>query len=99
MATKKGKSVVDWENAADSSTPTVFYRTLNVEGLEIFTDFLRRIDRAKDIRNVRKRHHLRSLRKGASNLSDRKCPSSLTFQMRSVAPVRRAANCQGTKLE
>src|SRR5438094_3657147 len=36
MATKKGKSVMDWENAADSSTPTVFYRTLNVEGLEIF---------------------------------------------------------------
>src|SRR5207302_7787118 len=36
MATKKGKSVMDWENAADSSMPTVFYRTLNVEGLEIF---------------------------------------------------------------
>jgi hypothetical protein len=36
MATKKGKSVADWENAADSSTPTVFYRTLNVQGLEIF---------------------------------------------------------------
>ena len=36
MATKKGKSVMDWENAADSSTPTVFYRTLNVEWLEIF---------------------------------------------------------------
>ena len=36
MATKKGKSVMDWENAADSSTPTVFYRMLNVEGLEIF---------------------------------------------------------------
>src|SRR6201988_4044149 len=36
MATKKGKSVMDWENAADSSTPTVFYRTLNLEGLEIF---------------------------------------------------------------
>ena len=36
MATKKGKSVTDWENAADSSTPTVFYRTLNVEGLEVF---------------------------------------------------------------
>src|ERR1700741_1758814 len=36
MATKKGKSVMDWENAADSSTPTVFYRTLNVERLEIF---------------------------------------------------------------
>src|SRR3979490_1396174 len=36
MATKKGKSVMDWENAADSSTPTVFYRTLNVEGLEFF---------------------------------------------------------------
>ena len=36
MATKKGNSVMDWENAADSSTPTVFYRTLNVEGLEIF---------------------------------------------------------------
>ena len=27
---------MDWENAADSITPTVFYRTLNVEGLEIF---------------------------------------------------------------
>src|SRR5205807_9811725 len=36
MATKKGKSVMDWENAADSSMPTVFYRTLNAEGLEIF---------------------------------------------------------------
>ena len=36
MATKKGKSVMDCEKAADSSTPTVFYRTLNVEGLEIF---------------------------------------------------------------
>ena len=36
MATKKGKSVTDCENAADSSTRTVFYRTLNVEGLEIF---------------------------------------------------------------
>ena len=36
MATKAGKSVMDWENTADSSTPTVFYRTLNVEGLEIF---------------------------------------------------------------
>ena len=36
MATKKGESVMDWEDAADSSTPTVFYRTLNVEGLEIF---------------------------------------------------------------
>src|SRR5216683_498579 len=36
MATKAGKSVMDWENAGDSSTPTVFYRTLNVEGLEIF---------------------------------------------------------------
>jgi hypothetical protein len=23
---------MDWENAEDSSTPTVFYRTLNVEG-------------------------------------------------------------------
>ena len=36
METKKGKSVFHWENAADSSTPTVFYRTLNVDGLEIF---------------------------------------------------------------
>src|ERR1051325_10747666 len=36
MATKKGKSVMDWEDAADSSTPTVFYRTRNVEGLDIF---------------------------------------------------------------
>jgi pimeloyl-ACP methyl ester carboxylesterase len=36
MVTKKGESVIDWENAADSSRPTVFYRTLNVEGLEIF---------------------------------------------------------------
>ena len=27
---------MDWEDAADSSTPTVFYRTLNVKGLEIF---------------------------------------------------------------
>jgi Zn-finger domain-containing protein len=30
MATKKGNSVMDRENAADSSTPTVFYRRLNV---------------------------------------------------------------------
>src|ERR1700751_3585514 len=36
MATTKGNPVVDWEKAEDSSTPTVFYRTLNVEGLEIF---------------------------------------------------------------
>src|SRR5438552_13231925 len=36
MATEKGKSVTDWESAVDSSTLTVFYRTLNVEGLEIF---------------------------------------------------------------
>ena len=36
MATKKGKSVMDWENATDSRTPTVFYRTLNVEDLGIF---------------------------------------------------------------
>src|SRR5246500_4986956 len=36
MATKKGNSVMDLEDAADSSTPTVFYRKLNVEGLEIF---------------------------------------------------------------
>src|SRR5438046_3842241 len=36
MATEKGKSVTDWESAVNSSTPTVFYRTLNVEGLEIF---------------------------------------------------------------
>src|SRR4029453_13301198 len=36
MATEKGESVTDWESAVDSSTPTVFYRTLNVEGLEIF---------------------------------------------------------------
>ena len=36
MTTKKGNSVMDWENATDSSTPTVFYRTLNVDGLEIF---------------------------------------------------------------
>ena len=36
MATEKGKSVTDWESAVDSSTPTVFYRTLNVKGLEIF---------------------------------------------------------------
>ena len=36
MATKKGTSVMDWEDAADSSTPTVFYRKLNMEELEIF---------------------------------------------------------------
>ena len=36
MTTKKGKSVIDWESAADSIIPTVFYRTLNVDGLEIF---------------------------------------------------------------
>jgi pimeloyl-ACP methyl ester carboxylesterase len=35
MATKKGMSVVE-ENVMDCCTPTVFYRTLNVEGLEIF---------------------------------------------------------------
>ena len=27
---------MDWENAADSRAPTVFYRTLKVAGLEIF---------------------------------------------------------------
>src|SRR5215467_9559884 len=36
MATKKATSVADWETATDSGTPTVFYRTLNVEELEIF---------------------------------------------------------------
>jgi hypothetical protein len=36
MATEKGKSVTDWESAVDSSTLNVFYRTLNMEGLEIF---------------------------------------------------------------
>ena len=36
MATEQGKPLMDWENAADPSTPTVFYRTLSVEGLEIF---------------------------------------------------------------
>ena len=36
MATEKGKSVTDWESAVDLSTPVVFYRTLNVDGLEIF---------------------------------------------------------------
>ena len=36
MATKKGMSVIDSENVMDCCTPTVFYRTLNVEGLEIF---------------------------------------------------------------
>ena len=36
MATEKGKSVTDWESAADSSTPTVFHRRVNVEGLEVF---------------------------------------------------------------
>src|SRR5262252_2657143 len=36
MATNKGNSVMDWENATDSSTLTVFYRTLDVEGLDIF---------------------------------------------------------------
>ena len=41
MATKEGKSVTDWENAADSSTPIVFYRTLNVEGLETVSEEVR----------------------------------------------------------
>jgi len=36
MATKKGKSVMDWENAADSSTPTFSIARSMVEGLEIF---------------------------------------------------------------
>jgi alpha-beta hydrolase superfamily lysophospholipase len=36
MATKNAKSVMDWESAADVRTPTVFYRTVNVEGLNIF---------------------------------------------------------------
>ena len=36
MATKKANSVIDWENVVACCTPTVFYRTLNVEGLEIF---------------------------------------------------------------
>ena len=57
MATKKESPVMDWESAADSSTPTVFYRTLNVEGLKI----LYREDGPRDApaahrqnRNVRK---------------------------------------------
>src|SRR5262249_37797952 len=36
MTTKNRHSVMDLEKAADSNTPTVFYRTLNVEGLGIF---------------------------------------------------------------
>jgi pimeloyl-ACP methyl ester carboxylesterase len=36
MASKNAKSVMDWEDAADVRTPTVFYRTVNVEGLNIF---------------------------------------------------------------
>src|SRR5207302_10014921 len=36
MATGKGKSVMERENAADFSAPTVFYRRINVEGLELF---------------------------------------------------------------
>jgi pimeloyl-ACP methyl ester carboxylesterase len=36
MGTKKEVPVMDWENAADISTPTVFYRRVNVDGLEIF---------------------------------------------------------------
>src|SRR5262249_49664504 len=36
MATKKGNAVMDWENAADYSATTVFYRTLNGDGLKIF---------------------------------------------------------------
>ena len=36
MATTKATSVADWEGATDSRTPTVFYRTLKVEGLDIF---------------------------------------------------------------
>jgi pimeloyl-ACP methyl ester carboxylesterase len=36
MATKKGLTTKDWENASDFSTPTVFHRRLDVEGLEIF---------------------------------------------------------------
>src|SRR5215475_3319791 len=36
MATTKATPVADWENATDSRTPTVFYRTLKVEGLDIF---------------------------------------------------------------
>jgi pimeloyl-ACP methyl ester carboxylesterase len=36
MGTKKEVPVMDWENAADISTSTVFYRRVNVDGLEIF---------------------------------------------------------------
>src|ERR1700757_424740 len=36
MTTKKGESVIDWQHAPGSSTPTVFYRKLSVDGLEIF---------------------------------------------------------------
>ncbi len=36
MATTNGQSVMDWKNAEDSSTPTVFYRTIDVGGLKIF---------------------------------------------------------------
>jgi pimeloyl-ACP methyl ester carboxylesterase len=36
MAIEKEVSVMDWENAADFSTPTVFFRRVNVDGLEIF---------------------------------------------------------------
>jgi hypothetical protein len=36
MVVKKGLTTKDWENASDFSAPTVFYRTLDVEGLEIF---------------------------------------------------------------
>src|ERR1700743_2783113 len=36
MATKDASAVMDWESAADPRMPTVFYRTVNVEGLGIF---------------------------------------------------------------
>src|SRR5262245_51858198 len=36
MATKEATFVADWGNATDARTPIVFYRALEVEGLEIF---------------------------------------------------------------
>ena len=36
MATKEATLVADWESVTDAGTPIVFYRTLEVDGLEIF---------------------------------------------------------------
>jgi hypothetical protein len=85
MATKKGKSVMDWENAADSSTPTVFYRTLNVEGLEIF---YREAGPWDWLSRPMELHH-RPLAEPSVRLSPHSAPIRQTCRPHRVANVRR----------